>query len=520
MRTLLMKPAILSAAAAATAIVSSGAGLAHAIESDPQNPQNVPRCLKDLIVRNFDHSPRTEIPDGQSATISWRIAVPANCPNLSFKLDGRFIPAQGMTVVTPNATTEYAIIARWPTQLDRKIASLTVHIKLPPVVTIFANDQVPRFRQAVGIKDEIVRVVNGVELDLARRGETHIGAGVRLLGGRGPRSLGARIFTDERGGKLFVIAGDDVRISGLRIQGPDMGVADGGIRATAIYSDSNTELEIDNNEIYGWKDAAVEVTDQRDRMNPIVGSRSVQIHDNFIHHNQHYAKNGYGVVVGDSAWAYVHRNVFDYNRHAIAGDGSDGSGYIAERNFVLAGGGRHRRIVKLKWIHTHQFDMHGQESCSLGDRNCGTAGHSLYIRRNSFLYTKGASVKLRGTPQLNPFGFGAFVESNVFAKGSIGAAVQQTETGLRQTDNQVGFDGSKKRGSCDFDGDGTNDQFIATGQTWWFATPQTGQWRYLNTARQRLPSLTLRDVTGDGRCDVATNGLVSEGGTGPLLPPS
>jgi hypothetical protein len=35
------------------------------------------------------------------------------------------------------------------------------------------------------------------------------------------------------------------------------------------------------------------------------------------------------------------------------------------------------------------FDMHGQEDCWLGDRNCGVAGEYMDIRYNTFLYEAG-----------------------------------------------------------------------------------------------------------------------------------
>ena len=81
-------------------------------------------------------------------------------------------------------------------------------------------------------------------------------------------------------------------------------------------------------------------------------------------------------------------------------------------------------------------------------------------------------------------------------------------------------------GRCDFVGDGKQDQFMATGVTWWVKSPVTGQWRYLNTMKERLPQLQLRNVDSDAACDVAMRMArpeippltYSKSGTGPWRP--
>src|SRR5581483_8007938 len=81
--------------------------------------------------------------------------------------------------------------------------------------------------------------------------------------------------------------------------------------------------------------------------------------DNYIHHNQHPASTnciselfgdnhaaGYGVETADGAYVTIERNVFDFNRHAIAGDGKTGTGYLAFDNLILQHGGVHVRCVQ------------------------------------------------------------------------------------------------------------------------------------------------------------------------------
>ena len=70
------------------------------------------------------------------------------------------------------------------------------------------------------------------------------------------------------------------------------------------------------------------------------------------------APQGYGVELSDfGPRAHIYRNVFDFNRHAIAADGKTG-GYIAEENLVLRGGGWHDGLAN---SFTHIFDVHGTE---------------------------------------------------------------------------------------------------------------------------------------------------------------
>jgi hypothetical protein len=468
-------------------------------------------------------TPRT-VDLGQSATVRWNVQVPNGCANLRLRLDRQAVNRQGSLRVVPIANTTYALRAWWPGQPPRTIATLAITVVLPAQVVIDADHLAPLLRQAVNTPNTTIRVLNGVELDLSGYQNMSVAQGVSLIGGRTPRARGPRLYTTTRPKRLFVIEGDNVRITGLRIEGPDMGVADGdGGPASGIYISSRTNVEISNNEVYGWKNSAIGVNDDDGTISYAPDPAAVRIHDNFIHHNQHKGKFGYGVVIGNGAYAVIERNVFDYNRHAIAGDGSDGSGYRAYSNLVLEHGGRHRKVLG-KWFYTHQFDMHGQRSCGpfsiFSDAlyNCGTAGYELYIVYNSFIYTKGPAIKLRGTPQRSPYG--AFVLSNVFAHGDLDDAVQQTESGLyvdRGT-NPTGVNGTARYGTCDFDGDGTDDRFLATGQTWWYSSRGTGHWAYLNTSPKRLAQVTLGDVDGDRRCDVAADGLISSGGSSPWTP--
>jgi Right handed beta helix region len=485
------------------------------VPTDPDVPDTP--CLADLEVQSFTATPST-VPLRKSTTLRWNVQIPRDCALLTLQLNGKPVLKQGSLTVTPIANTMYTLSVRWRGRLVGTIKSVVVEVRLPRRVTIYGDHLELLVRQALNTPGTTIRVLSGVELDfsLGAYANMPVAQGVTLIGTRTPRQRGPLLFTRSRPEKLLVIRGNDVRITGLRIQGADTDVS-GGDRSTGIYVSPGKDvqldhIEVDNNELSGWNGAAIGVNDRYDRIRYDRNPWSVRIHDNFIHHNQHPNKAGYGVVVGGGAYALIERNVFDYNRHAVAGDGSDDSGYRAHRNLVLKHGGRHKTL--LLWGHTHQFDMHGQSRCIAPDY-CGRAGHYVDIRRNSFLYTAGKAINIRGEPKL-----GAFVVSNVFAHEYPWDAVVQTPLhgNLEVSDNRLDIDGSDRYGACDFDGDGAGDRFMATGETWWYASRGDGPWTYLNTSETLLADLTLGQFDGDERCDVVSGGLISSGGTEPWRP--
>ncbi len=183
--------------------------------------------------------------------------------------------------------------------------------------------------------------------------------------------------------------GDGARISGFRVFGPtfeDQQTTNYGITIMGCH-----DVEISNMEVAGWGEAAIKVEDPEvggipDRdLDPI----RVQIHDNYIHHNQRESEggtfgifgghaSGYGVVTSHFAWSKIYQNVFDFNRHAVASTGDMG-GYQAERNLILKGGGYHGRFYNRD---THVFDIHGNDHCFPGGKhsyNCACRGPDLAV---------------------------------------------------------------------------------------------------------------------------------------------
>jgi hypothetical protein len=365
---------------------------------------------------------------------------------------------------------------------------------------------------------------------------------------RTPRSLGPLLkFGPHRSDaeKVFLSVGcpatfranDHVRISGFRIHGPSFGqqsVDDIGIHIVRCL-----DVEISNMEIAGWGGQAIQVLDEGDHDNQPaegpgqeppnngpgerIGRREqIRIFRNYIHHNQHPRSTtdnhaaGYGVDVHHGAWAQVYENVFDSNRHAIAAAGDTG-GYDARRNLVLKGGGLHYGPLG---INTHQFDIHGSGDNGFG----GRAGVQFWFAENSFQYLAGPAIKIRGRPQWR-----IDIHDNVFPHEGLEDDRGDDAIHVEDRDdlnvihlgpnNAIDFDSYGRYGVCDFDGDGVDDLFLATGKTWWYSSFGEFQWTYLSARTERLHQVRLGYFDDDKRCDVLTESdgawVIASGGTEP-----
>lgn len=218
----------------------------------------------------------------------------------------------------------------------------------------------------------------------------NIPEGVTLAGDRGlGGSKGAMLTSDALMTNVMILAdGPDVRITGLRIRGPNpkqyldhhrrsFGGAGAGHEYYYKFPTSNgirtahRRLEVDNCEISGFSHAGVYLTT----------ADGHHIHHNHIHHCQ-YQGLGYGVC-HNTASSLIEYNLFNWNRHSIAGTGRPGNSYVARHNVEFA--------ASL----SHCFDMHGGR-----DRKDGTniAGTSIEIYNNTFRAQQ-TPVKIRGVPE-------------------------------------------------------------------------------------------------------------------------
>jgi hypothetical protein len=409
---------------------------------------------------------------------------------------------------------------------------------------------------AVGTPNTTVRLGPEVDMDMGDLGPIDVVSGVTIMSvsrlgtpgavdtkavappvtsARRGRFLGPVLYTKKSPRPLFKVEcfpdgtiNDHVRFTGFRLRGPHPGVESGDDEEEiGIQIVNCVDVEISNMEIAGWSGMGVSVVDDPrfDGNGRISRPDQIQIHGNFIHNNQHVGKDGYGVAIGVGATARIEQNVFDLNRHSIQAEGKS-DGYVAAWNLVLKGGGYHR-----VGFHTHSFDVHGSKNCSkINDAawDCGRAGGTVVYEANAFQYTKGNAIKIRGTPE-----YQATINRNVFANRIVNDTLTKTggialtlgrkhiKIGKGPLANRAGIDPFGKYGVCDFDGDGFDDLFLATGVTWWYASGGDTHWSYLNLADEQLDQVRLGYFDDDLRCDVLAentgNGAweISSGGTAP-----
>lgn len=214
--------------------------------------------------------------------------------------------------------------------------------------------------------------------------------GVTLAGERGNGgSPGAILTSDALKTPVMIRAlGPDVRVTGLRIRGPNprryldhhrRAFGQGGPGHSYYYKFPTQNgigtqfdaLEVDNCEVSGFGHAGVHLQ----------GGLEHHVHHNYIHHCQ-YNGLGYGVSHNTSS-SVIECNLFDWNRHSIAGTGRPGCGYIARNN------------IELGTSLSHCFDMHGGR-----DRKDGTdiAGTRIEIYNNTFRAPQ-RPIAIRGVPE-------------------------------------------------------------------------------------------------------------------------
>lgn len=488
-------------------------------------------CFTD-IAGQLTASPQTVHVGGESL-LTWSVNKPSTCP-MTVLINGSPVTGStGTIAVTPGVTTVYTLSV-FLDLIDDVVITLTS-------TTVTVNTDVCRIAgnttfwkdalvQCLAKDGAIVIVEPQVDMDLTGYNPIYISENVRFTSDeidppsqrRTGTALGPRLFTKSIAKPLFYIRctedgsfrGDHVQISGLRIIGPHFGSAEGDSNLEkAIQVTSCLNVEIYNNEIAGWSGQAIYVSEAPE--NPrMLNPDAVWIHDNFIHHNQHIGGNGYGVVTQGGAYARIERNVFDFNRHAIASSGKAGTGYYAANNLVLKGGGYHGKLFN---TYTHQFDIHGDANCPSTFHhlwNCGNAGDQYFYYDNTFQYTRDKAIKIRGVPRV-----AATIGGNVFAHGSVGGAIElYSKTRVTVLPNKADYDTYGRYGVCDLDGDKKDDFFLPTRKTWWSMSAARMHWVFLKAATDRLETTGLGDFNGDKRCDVlganGTGWFTSSGGTG------
>ncbi|MEN6371892.1 MAG: hypothetical protein ABFD64_07745 [Armatimonadota bacterium] len=251
---------------------------------------------------------------------------------------------------------------------------------------------------------EIIYVTDNSVIDMTGQDHVVIPGGITIAGNRGvDGSLGPIIKTTNlECYPLFITMGEDVRLTGIRFQGPDPEIRKeaGAKLLSCCITTTKPGLEVDNCEMWGWSFAAIALTN---------AGTGHKIHHNYIHHCRRQGL-GYGVCLGRSQ-ADIIANRFVDNRHDIAGTGREGTSYRACYNISEA----------IDPPISHAFDMHGnQESRKPGEVVPNFAGDSIEIFNNTFKSKEPrVYIAIRGEPR-----YGITIHHNIYENASIGARLK------------------------------------------------------------------------------------------------
>jgi hypothetical protein len=373
-----------------------------------------------------------------------------------------------------------------------------------------------------------------------------ITGGVTIRGDRRGTRLGPELAVNNlQEIRLFTTKGDDIRITGLRIRGNNPGRSTwqllesyDGIGISIVEKEQGSSesvtasyerIIVDHNDVSDWTIRAVAVfggdTDPDcDDYDPEERSNVVRLSRNFIHHNL-VQGSGYGVNANSGGFPLIDGNTFLTNRHAIAATNSTpATGYRAWSNLVLSDVPEQK--LGIFSYFTHDFDVHGTDEGGFG----GTAGGYTGLFHNTFLGKAGILPRpnfgLRGYPcQYVEFINNISLQSKkatIKFKLSLvdGGGLSGTTDFLKISTDPNQFNHANptdQLGVGDFDGDGRQDPFLATGTAWYFAPGGEAEWRLLSPDKtDPLASLRFGDFDADGRTDVigkrGTEIMVSWGG--------
>ncbi len=380
---------------------------------------------------------------------------------------------------------------------------------------------------AAATSGQTVFIPGDAEIDFGSQRNIVIPGGVTLASDRGLNgSSGALLYTNDFGGTMLLSGGSNVRLTGVRLRGPSQTQAQVG--STSGIRGEHDQFEVDNCELYGFPAAAIGFRNESD---PCTFNANVAY--NNIHHNQ-MAGWGYGVVLGRSGnvMVEIHGNVFNANRHSVAGSGAAGQSYIAHDNLALWTG------------NGHVFDMHADCEPSEPVYGSAVAGGWLEVRNNYVLVPNQRAVTWRSSPSI-----GTSIVDNYFSNSSEPIKVYQHVNsrtwpdgpgqgnryckevenepiknydtnspsyncydfsrwlvGLGATDHwQLLTSSSYEVGDLgfgDFNGDSITDVFRTAGGEWYVSWGGNSSWDSINSSSVTIGSLRFADFDGDGETDV------------------
>ena len=324
---------------------------------------------------------------------------------------------------------------------------------------------------------------------------------------------------------MFDIEADNVRLTQLNLQGPSRSTDSSQRNATGVMVNPHFNPDgfnigellhsiVDHSQFSGFTYAGVRADERHndtsclnnEEDDPTTRPTNLQIARNFILYNR-MEELGYGVEMEQGGYALVGGNTFVSNRHAIAGDGRAKSGYQAWNNLVLSAAPLQHDI-----FHTQDFDMHGVGTGDPYGGFGGIAGDYVGVFQNTFLGTNRPNLEIRGNTcnYVDYAGNISLEDEGDAISLSLGFGLGAPLVDLRVASNPPQFDhvnptsgiGALRVG--DFDGDGYDDLFLATGAGWYYSPAGKGDWRFLSAKEETASQLLFGDFDGDGRTDVAT----------------
>ena len=254
---------------------------------------------------------------------------------------------------------------------------------------------------------QVIFIPSSATIDMTGHAKFTVKAGVIIASDRGNgTSTGGLIKRDTAGTPLVTFdCEDNVRITGLRIQGPHLpyGIDHGEDVVAAISTTNHTGLEVDNCEISGWSYCGI--VWENDSPGAYVGSA----HHNYIHHcsGKDY---GYGVLVVYGT-VTIRGNLFDYCRHAVTAYGGTGESYDFSYNIYQSN----------NCVDT-VTDVHAGETA-------GLSGRLYSLHHNTSYHSGDYFLDVAGTPSES-----ITIYSNIIQTGTI---VRNGQTRITMTDNYV-----------------------------------------------------------------------------------
>ena len=203
------------------------------------------QCILDTVL-TLTPTP-DEVDWHQPATLQWSAVVPPNCSNVRLSLDDQSVSNTGTRTVVPQRRTTYRLVAseqRGPV-FSYKEATAEIRVRYPEIVSIDTNtpdaaDVLIGALEPGPSQSVVVELGCNLDLDMTAKVNVLIASNRNLVAKRGcERSMvrpGPRIFvTDERKRlPLFNIIGDNVKVSGFRLQGPTDYMAQGDRKEKGI----------------------------------------------------------------------------------------------------------------------------------------------------------------------------------------------------------------------------------------------------------------------------------------------